>query len=217
MTEEAGLPKSIDGDDAELAEPKLQVNAWALENALDKLQQLRGYTFEWFHLNFDAQGMRVPGAVQRDVALKAPDVQAVLPEAVFMDSNAQQSIAYFKLVPLLVEGINALALTNRHQETELLRITNLLEACKTAETTLTEEARALRETVKGYDKELVAMRAQIESMAQATSFKSQMDTIMETQEVMQDADMDLRAANDEVRVWLSDVKAQLSALASKIK
>jgi len=87
---------------------RLKTDLDPLDSALDKVDQLTGYGFDW----------REAGAVQPhkrgqgDVGLIAQEVEDVLPEAVksFTDGHSEgyKSVSYDKVVPLLVEAIKGL-------------------------------------------------------------------------------------------------------------
>jgi len=78
-----------------LSDQRLKQNIQTLENALAKLVQLRGVSFEWKNKAQDA-GIQV--------GLIAQEVENVLPEVVSTDSEGYKSIAYGKLVAVLVEA-----------------------------------------------------------------------------------------------------------------
>jgi hypothetical protein len=87
---------------------RLKTGLDPLDSALDKVDQLTGYGFDW----------REKDAVQphkrgkTDVGLIAQEVEGVLPEAVreFQDGHSEgyKSVSYDKLVPLLIEAIKDL-------------------------------------------------------------------------------------------------------------
>lgn len=72
-----------------------KTNITPLEGALDKVEQLRGVSFDW----------REDG--KRDIGLIAEEVGEVVPEVVVYEENGSdaKSVDYARLVPLLVESI----------------------------------------------------------------------------------------------------------------
>lgn len=84
------------------SDERLKTNIEVISNALEKIKQLQGVTFNWNNL-----------AVNKDqeikqVGLLAQQVQAVLPEAVNQRTDGYLGVDYEKLVPLLVQAINEL-------------------------------------------------------------------------------------------------------------
>jgi len=79
-----------------------------LGSALDKVDQLTGYGFDWR----EGDAVQPHKRGETDVGLIAQEVQGVLPEAVKTfsggHSKGYKSVAYDKLVPLLVEAIKDL-------------------------------------------------------------------------------------------------------------
>ena len=78
---------------------RLKKNITRIENALDKVCQLGGYTFD-----------RVDRNVARQTGVIAQEVQKVLPEAIFEldDENKTLTVAYGNMVGLLIEAIKEL-------------------------------------------------------------------------------------------------------------
>lgn len=88
------------------SDERLKENIQPLENALDKVMQLSGFTYNF---NEIGQSLGFDGLV-RYVGVSAQEVQAVLPEAVKpapVDSN-YITVQYEKIVPLLIEAIKEL-------------------------------------------------------------------------------------------------------------
>ena len=88
------------------SDERLKENIQPLENALDKVLALRGFTYNF---NEIGQSLGFDGLV-RYVGVSAQEVQAVLPEAVKpapVDSN-YITVQYEKIVPLLIEAIKEL-------------------------------------------------------------------------------------------------------------
>ena len=78
----------------------------SIEEPLEKVRQLKGYTFDLVH---EEPGKRQRRTPRRHTGLIAQDVRDVLPEAVYPGANGMLSIAYGNLAGLLVEAINALS------------------------------------------------------------------------------------------------------------
>jgi hypothetical protein len=94
---------------------RLKTNITKIENALEKINQLEGFTYNWNNIS----PLYIENPVTKEVGLSAQDVMGVLPEVVSLapfdidSSNGQTSksgqnyltVKYEKLVPLLIEGI----------------------------------------------------------------------------------------------------------------
>jgi hypothetical protein len=102
-----GTNLSVGGDITAFAsDERLKENIQPLENALDKVLALNGFTYNF---NEIGQSLGFDGLV-RYVGVSAQEVQAVLPEAVKpapADPN-YITVQYEKLVPLLIEAIKEL-------------------------------------------------------------------------------------------------------------
>jgi hypothetical protein len=72
---------------------RLKSDLVPIQNALDKVKQLSGYTFAML------------GKDHRSAGLIAQDVKQVLPEAVVEDGHGYMSIAYGNVLGLIVEAI----------------------------------------------------------------------------------------------------------------
>jgi hypothetical protein len=91
------------GDITAFSDIRLKENFDRIDNALDKVEQLTGYTYDRLDLKI------------RQVGLIAQDVQKVLPEAV-SENDLGLSVAYGQLAALFVEAIKEM-----HAEIRQLR------------------------------------------------------------------------------------------------
>ena len=87
------------------SDPTLKENKKLIENPLDKISQLGGYSFDWKEEAKDMVGDHLNG---KDYGVMADEVQALFPELVNIRSNGIRAVKYDKLVPLLIEGIKEL-------------------------------------------------------------------------------------------------------------
>ena len=85
-----------------------KTNIQPIENALDKVQRLRGVTFDW----------KKDG--KHDIGLVAEEVGQVIPEVVAYESNKKdaKSVDYSRLVAVLIEAVKA-----QQKEIEMLKTT----------------------------------------------------------------------------------------------
>jgi hypothetical protein len=84
------------------SDKRLKDNIQPIQNALDKINDLGGYTFDW---NEELQKARKG----HDIGVIAQEVQSVLPEVVVERDNGYLGVDYQKLVPVLIEAIKELS------------------------------------------------------------------------------------------------------------
>ena len=87
---------------------RLKTNIEQIDNALDRVCQISGFTYE--HNELAKLKCDIDTGEQRYVGVSAQDVQQVLPEAVKRapSNNDYLTVQYEKLVPLLIEAIKEL-------------------------------------------------------------------------------------------------------------
>jgi len=83
----------------QLSDERLKTNIQPLENSLEKISQLNGYTYNWKDPQKDA-------ALQTGVL--AQEVQKVFPSLVKTSSEGQLSVNYSGLIPVLLEAVKDL-------------------------------------------------------------------------------------------------------------
>jgi hypothetical protein len=84
------------------SDKRLKDNIQPIQNALNKVNELGGYTFDW---NEELQKARKG----HDIGVIAQEVQSVLPEVVVERDNGYLGVDYQKLVPVLIEAIKELS------------------------------------------------------------------------------------------------------------
>ena len=85
---------------------RVKENIELIPNALDKVSQLNGYTFDRTDVTFDEHGE--PETPVRQTGVIAQEVLEVLPEAVLGDEEGHYSVAYGNMVGLLIEAVKEL-------------------------------------------------------------------------------------------------------------
>jgi len=80
---------------------RLKENLIIIDNAIDKINQLSGYTFKWK----DTEDRPEEFYNEREAGIIAQDVVKVLPEAVKERSDGYLAIKYEQMIPLLIEGV----------------------------------------------------------------------------------------------------------------
>src|SRR5262249_33223743 len=84
-----------------LSDGRYKTNVEPIVRALEKIGQMHGVSFDW--RAGDLPDMRFEKG--RQLGFVAQDLKAALPEAVSEDADGRYSVAYSKVVPVLVEGI----------------------------------------------------------------------------------------------------------------
>lgn len=88
---------------------RLKTNIVPLANALELVNELGGYSFDWSDEHIQSRGGEDGFFVRKhDVGLIAQEVRDVLPEAVAERENGYLAVKYERLIPLLVEAIKEL-------------------------------------------------------------------------------------------------------------
>lgn len=88
----------------------LKENIVPISNALDKVKQLTGITYDWTKEFLDRNGGEDPIYLRKkDIGLLAQEVQLVLPEIVARREDGYLAVKYDRVVALLVEAIKDLS------------------------------------------------------------------------------------------------------------
>ena len=85
------------GDVIMFSDQRKKTNIKPITNALDKVLQLRGVTFD-----------KIDDDTRRHAGIIAQEVEKVLPEVVYTDDDEMKSVAYGNLIALLIEAIKEL-------------------------------------------------------------------------------------------------------------
>ena len=81
-----------------ISDKRVKTDLKVIENSLDKIKKLTGYTFKRTDIILD----------KLDTGLIAQDVQSVLPEVISIDNNNMLNIEYNKMMGLIIEAIKEL-------------------------------------------------------------------------------------------------------------
>ena len=88
------------------SDANLKTNVVNIDNALDKVKQIRGVEFDWTQEYIDEKGGEDGYFVRKhDVGVIAQEVEAVLPEVVGTRDNGTKAVRYDRMVALLIEAI----------------------------------------------------------------------------------------------------------------
>lgn len=93
------------------SDKELKDNITPIENALEKVKQIGGYSFDWNDKQDTYTG--------HDVGVIAQEIEAVLPEVVTTRDTGFKAVKYEKIVPLLIECI-------KEQQTQIEELKELV-------------------------------------------------------------------------------------------
>jgi hypothetical protein len=85
------------------SDERLKENKVVLIEALNKVNQLSGYEFDWIPM------VGIHENEGHDVGVIAQEVEKILPEVVTTRDNGYKAVKYEKIVPLLIEAIKELS------------------------------------------------------------------------------------------------------------
>ena len=85
------------------SDENLKKNIKPIENALEKIEQIGGYNFEW-----KEDKNNIHGFSGQDVGVIAQEIESILPEVVTTRDNGYKAVKYEKIVPLLIQCIKEL-------------------------------------------------------------------------------------------------------------
>ena len=92
------------------SDERLKENISTIENALDKVNSIRGVEFDWKADHIKSRGGEDGYFVRKhDVGILAQDVKKVCPEVVAEKEDGTLGVKYEKLIGLLVQAINELS------------------------------------------------------------------------------------------------------------
>jgi hypothetical protein len=84
---------------------RFKENINPIDNALEKLDQIGGYTFDW---KTDKELVSLHGYEGHDIGVIAQEIESVLPEVVTTRDNGYKAVKYEKIVPFLIQCIKEL-------------------------------------------------------------------------------------------------------------
>ena len=84
------------------SDSRLKQNIKLIENPLDKLKQINGYTFDWI------ENSEIHNNKGHDIGVIAQEVEAVISEATATRDSGYKAVRYEKLVPFLIACIKEL-------------------------------------------------------------------------------------------------------------
>ena len=82
------------------SDKKFKDNLKIIEESVNKIQQLNGYTFDWNDKQDLYKG--------KDYGVIAQEVEKIMPELVNTRFNGDKAVKYEKIIPLLIEAIKEL-------------------------------------------------------------------------------------------------------------
>ena len=81
------------------SDKRLKTNIKLLENPLEKLKKINGYSFDWI------EKKEIHSNTGRDVGVLAQEVDGILKEATVTRDNGYMAVRYEKIIPLLINCI----------------------------------------------------------------------------------------------------------------
>jgi hypothetical protein len=99
---------------------QLKDNITPIENALEKVKQIGGYTFDWNDKQTTYEG--------HDVGVIAQEIEAVLPEVVTTRDTGFKAVKYEKIVPLLIEAIKEQQTQIENQQSQIDELKALVKS-----------------------------------------------------------------------------------------
>lgn len=93
------------------SDKRLKDNIKPIENALDKIESIGGYTYEWNDNQSTYEGS--------DIGVIAQEIEAIAPELVIDRETGYKAVKYEKLVAILIEGIKELSAKVNELENKL--------------------------------------------------------------------------------------------------
>ena len=118
----------------ETSDLRLKTDIKTINNALDKVSQLRGVSFHW---NEEAESSGAPNK-DKQLGVVAQEVERIFPELVTTPENGYKSVDYTKLTSVLIEAIkelnidnNELRVANATLQKDLSTMKNDIETLKT--------------------------------------------------------------------------------------
>jgi hypothetical protein len=100
------------------SDERLEKNIEPLKASLDKVMYINGVSYEWKAEDVTGRG--------RGMGLIAQDVEAVIPKVVFTDSKGYKSLAYDKLVPVLIEAIKEQNAVMKEKDARIEKLEKML-------------------------------------------------------------------------------------------
>jgi len=86
------------------SDKRLKENIKPIKNALDKVMNISGVSFDWKELN-EEDKKTIHGNTGHDVGVIAQEIEKVLPEVVETRDNGYKAVKYEKIVSLLIEAV----------------------------------------------------------------------------------------------------------------
>lgn len=100
------------------SDENLKKNIKPIKNAIEKIEQIGGYTFNW-----KKDKKNIHGFSGKDIGVIAQEIEAVLPEVVVTRENGYKAVRYEKIIPLLIEAI-------KEQQNKINELETLLKQSK---------------------------------------------------------------------------------------
>jgi len=127
-------------------------NIKTVDNALEKVESLRGVTYEWRKDEFEEKHF----SDGTQLGLIAQEVEAVVPEIVNTGSDGYKAVEYANLVALLIEAV-------KEQQQIINKQQNEIDALKSSNAELQD----IKSANASFETQLATMQAQIAALTEA--------------------------------------------------
>jgi hypothetical protein len=134
MHTDTHIPGTLHASVSSPSDARLKSNITPLTHVLEKLEQLRGVSFEWNEVSMSLTG-HTPG--RRDIGVIAQEVEAVFPELVTTwGADGFKAVAYEKLTGVLIAAVKELKAETDIQKQHIVAVEARLAALERAGGTL---------------------------------------------------------------------------------
>jgi hypothetical protein len=88
------------------SDSRFKENVKPIKNALEKIESVGGYTFDW---KSDPELVKLHGFTGHDVGVIAQEIESILPEVIRTRDNGYKAVKYEKIVALLIQAVKELS------------------------------------------------------------------------------------------------------------
>jgi hypothetical protein len=117
------------------SDKRLKNNLKPIQNPLEKLKKINGYTFDWI------EKKEIHSNKGKDIGIIAQEIETILPEITTTRDNGYKAVRYEKLTPFLISCIKA-------QQTQIEQQQTQIETQQTQISSLQSQIDELKELIK---------------------------------------------------------------------
>ena len=101
---------------AETSDKRLKKNIEKIQNPLEKLDKINGYTFDWI------ENKEIHNHSNKDIGVIAQEIEEVLPELTITRDNGYKAVKYDKLTALLIECVKSQQIQIQNLEKQIAKL-----------------------------------------------------------------------------------------------